>query len=96
MVAHQEASKHDPLAWWAHSQSHGWVVLDKNLPKNRNSFDPESYTFIRCRDWSEYEQAEQPWNYKEAGRYLDTLTPAEAIEARRELAGFKQKFAEQF
>ena len=96
MVAHQEASKSDPLAWWAHSQSHGWVVLNKNLPNNRNSFDPESYTFIRCRDWSEYEQAEQPWNYKEAGRYLDALPPAEAIEARRELAEFKQKYAEQF
>ena len=94
MVAHQNTSKKDPFAWWAHSKSHGWVVLDKSLPNNRSAFDPEDYTFIRCSDWSEYEQADQPWNYKEAGRYLDSLTPAEAAEAQRELEQLQAKYAE--
>ena len=94
MVAHQTKLKTDPYTWWAFSKSHGWVVLDKSLAHNRNAFDPEGYTFLRCRDWVEYEQAEQPWNYTEAGRYLDKLTPAEAASARQELAALQAEYAE--
>ena len=94
MVAPEKKSKQDTFAWWAHSKSHGWVVLDKSLAHNRNAFDTESFTFIRCRDWNEYEQADQPWNYKEAGRYLDSLNPAEALAAKQELAALQAKYAE--
>ena len=94
MVAHQKTKQTNEFAWWAHSKSHGWVVLDKSLAHNRNAFDTESFTFIRCRDWSEYEQADQPWNYKEAGRYLDSLAPAEAAEAKKELEQLKARYAE--
>ena len=93
MIANKKFKSSETL-WWAHSKSHGWVILDKTLTRNRCSFHPEEYTFIRCRDWSEYEQADQPWNYKEAGRYLDSLTPAEAAEAQRELEQLQAKYAE--
>ena len=70
MIANKKFKSSETL-WWAHSKAHGWVVLDKTLTRNRCSFHPEEYTFIRCRDWSAYEQGHQPWNYTEAGRYLE-------------------------
>ena len=93
MVTNKTTAKTDEMTWWAYSEKHGWVILDKTLPQNRNSFDPEGFTFIRCSDWNEYEQGEQTWNYREAGRYLDTLTPAAAAEARRELETLQTRYA---
>jgi len=91
MVAHRSTIFRDPDTWWAFSQSHGWVVMDKTLPQNRGSVLTEAFRFIRCRDWFDYEQ---PWNYKEAGRYLDSLTPAEAAAAETELAALQAAYQE--
>ena len=84
--------KNSETLWWAHSKAHGWVILDKTLTRNRCSFRPEEYTFIRCRDWCEYEQGHQPWNYTEAGRYLEKLSSSEALAASRELEKLQGDF----
>ncbi len=55
---------------------------------------PEEITFVRCRDWTEYSQGEETWNYKEAGRYLDSLTPGEALSKQAELEAFKGQHAQ--
>ena len=82
--------------WWAFSKVHGWVVLDKTVPENRNSCFPEEFTFLRCRDWKSYQQGEQPWNYTEARRYLAGLNPEEAAWAEQELVAAQQEFDAQF
>ena len=66
--------------WWAWSASHGWVVLDRSYPSNRIALEPQGYRFIRCRDWTVYEQGDQPWNYQSANRRLQKLTVEEAKE----------------
>ena len=94
MVSHGKTKRTDRYTWWAHSKSHGWVVLDKTRTCNRSSFNTEAYCFIRCRDWTEYEQGYQPWNYTEAGRFLEKLTPAAATRARQELEALQSQYAE--
>jgi len=95
MVAHSYTIETDPMTWWAYSETHGWVLLDKNLPQNCCPMNPEGYTFLRCRDWQEFEQEGQAWNYKEASRHLKSLTPAEAMTSRRELMEIQSCYAEQ-
>ena len=80
--------------WWAHSPAFGWVVQDRSLFVNRCWDFTEDMTFIRCNDWSEYTQGEEIWNYKEAGRYLDTLSPGEAFHKRAELEELKSQYVQ--
>ena len=94
MVAIQEryqATEHQD-EWWAYSRVHGWVVLDKALPQNRMSHMPEQFEFVRCNDWTVYEQGEQSWSYKEARRYLNELPSGEALKAEQELARLQEEF----
>ena len=94
MVSNDKLNSANEYAWWAHSRAHGWVVLDKTRTCNRSSFNTEAYRFIRCRDWTEYEQGYQPWNYTEAGRFLEKLTPAAATRARQELETLQAEYEE--
>ena len=89
------AEKNSQL-WIAHSQSHGWVVLDRSLPVNTCTDMPEEFLFTRCRDGKQYEQGDQPWNYREAGRYLDSLPINEALIKCQELEAFQQEFCNSY
>ena len=80
--------------WWAYSPDLGWVVQDRSLFVNRCWDFTEEMTFIRCSDWSEYTQGEQAWNYKEAKRYLASLSQSEALVKRNELEACKARFCE--
>ena len=94
MVAIQEkyqAQEHQD-EWWAYSRVHGWVVLDKGLPRNRMSHMPEQFEFVRCNDWTVYEQGEQTWSYQEARRYLNELPAGQAHQAEKELARLQEEF----
>lgn len=94
MVAIQEAYRSESDAWWAWSPVHGWVVLDRGVFQNRVTHRPDKYRFLRCRDWAEYEQGRQAWNYREAGKYLASLPAGAAAEAQAELARRQEEFAE--
>src|SRR5579864_2852773 len=40
--------------WWGFSQTHGWVLVDWNDPRNRPGFEsPRHLYLIRCQDWAE-------------------------------------------
>src|SRR5262245_55274821 len=40
--------------WWGFSQTHGWVLVDWNDPRNRPGFEsPRRLYLIRCQDWAE-------------------------------------------
>lgn len=77
--------------WWGYSAIHGWVMLDKTMVCNRVSSMPEGFVFLRCRDWTEYEQGAERWSYQEAERYLDQLPPAKRWAAEQELLKFKKE-----
>ena len=79
--------------WLAHSEDHGWVVLDRSLPVNKCSDMTEEFLFTRCRDGQQYQQGDQPWNYKAASRYLEKLPMKEAMEAEQELSEMMEAFA---
>ena len=95
MVAVKKNFKTNKDLWWAYSPVHGWVVLDKTLPQNINTYCPEEFQFLRGRDGAVYEQGEEIWDYKEASRYLDTLPAIEAMQAEKELLAVQQRFQEQ-
>ena len=95
MVAIKKQFETDAQAWWAFSPTHGWVVLDKTLPQNLNTYCPEEFEFVRGCDGAVYEQGDQAWDYKEARRYLDSLPALEAVKAERELAHLQRQFQEQ-
>ena len=80
--------------WWAYNSDFGWVVQDRSLFVNRCWDYTEEMTFIRCSDGEEYTQGDQAWDYKEASRFLATLSPSEAFEKHRELEACKIQFCE--
>ena len=80
--------------WWAYSPDMGWVVQDRSLFVNRCWDFTEEMTFIRCSDGAEYTQGEAAWNYKEAKRYLASLSQSEALEKRNELEVCQARFFE--
>ncbi len=80
--------------WWGFSSHHGWVVLDRRIATNR----PESLgdlVFLRCRDWAQYEEDRNNWDpptYTFSDRYLETLSRADALEAKKVLVRFQDKY----
>ena len=82
--------------WWAHSPAFGWVVQDRSLFVNRCWDVPEAMTFTRSSDGREFEQGDRSWDYKEAGRYLESLCLKDALEKRAELERFKAFFCERY
>ena len=78
--------------WWAYSPDMGWVVQDRSLFVNRCWDFPEEMTFVRCSDGEEYSQGDRPWNYKEASRYLSSLSQSEALEKMSDLEACKARF----
>jgi hypothetical protein len=50
---------HDPKEWWGYHVNHGWVVLDRDDPRNVGGF---LLTFVRCRDWVEVEITRDLWD----------------------------------
>jgi hypothetical protein len=81
--------------WWAHSPAFGWVVQDRSLFVNRCWDVPEEMLLTRSSDHREFEQGDRSWDYKEASRYLASLSPKEAFEQQAELETFKQAFCSQ-
>ena len=80
--------------WWAYNPDCGWVVQDRSLFVNRCWDFPEEMTFVRFSDFHEYEQGDQAWNYTEASRYLNSLSPKDAFDKRAELEAFQIQFCE--
>jgi hypothetical protein len=92
---------HDPDEWWGFSPENGWVVLDR---KDERNFAGEMLTFVRCRDWSEFECLGSRWPSKHLVffrphlRSLEGEAQAEAIKellrTRKEYAARKASFRE--
>ena len=95
MVISKQINRANKDEWWAFSETEGWVLLDKTVAVNRFSDFPEAFQFLRCSDWSSYEQGEQAWNYKEANRYLDSLSNRDRLSASRELFAAQETFYEE-
>ena len=82
--------------WWGHSPTTGWVVQDRSLFVNRCWDYPEEMLLTRCSDGCEFEQGDRRWDYKEASRYLESLSTKDALEKRAELECFKAFFCERY
>ncbi len=83
--------KHSDL-WLARHAEHGWVILDRSLPINKNTDQPEEMRFIRCSDGEEYIQGDAPWAYRAAHRFMEDLTMGEALKAEQELVAILEDF----
>ena len=62
--------------WMGFNPTHGWVILDRNLPGNKVSYGGDLF-FIKCDDWSVYKDTHSNWeppNYSYVVRYIDSLT----------------------
>ncbi|MBI3917717.1 MAG: hypothetical protein HY322_12010 [Betaproteobacteria bacterium] len=79
------------MQWWGYSKEHGWVVLDRSIPRNVPGIK-EDLLFLRCRDATTFIEKREKWtrpHYTYAPVYLKGLAPADAVEAAAELETFK-------
>ena len=82
------------IEWWGFSSEHGWVLLDRNKPNNRPG-KKGNYTFLRCRDWVEYEENYKNWqapHYIFSKQYFINLTGSKASEEKRILQKLKDEY----
>ena len=79
------------MQWWGYSKEHGWVVLDRSIPRNVPGIK-EDLLFFRCRDSTTFSEKREKWNrphYTYAPVYLKGLAAADAVEAAAELETLK-------
>lgn len=79
------------MQWWGYSKEHGWVVLDRSIPRNVPGIK-EDLLFLCCRDSTTFTETREKWNrpkYTFAPVYLKGLSPADAVEAAAELEAFQ-------
>lgn len=84
----------DNNEWWGFSPTHGWVVLDRNVVANRSG-RTENLIFLRCNDWSHFEEDRKQWDrpyYIFANQYLNTLRGTVLQNAKNELEKLKDQF----
>jgi hypothetical protein len=92
---------HDPDEWWGFSPENGWLVLDR---KDLRNLAGEMLTFVRCRDWSEFECPASRWPssqlvfFRTHLKSLEGEVQAEAIKelllTRKEYTRRKKGFRE--
>ena len=61
--------------WMGFNPTHEWVILDRNLPGNKESYGGNLF-FIKCSDWSVYKDSHSNWNppnYIWAGNHINNL-----------------------
>lgn len=75
--------------WWGYNQINGWVILNRKLTRNQSPISKEhKYVFIRCSDWSQYEDLASNWsmpNYIYGVQYLKQLSAEKIIEVNENL-----------
>jgi hypothetical protein len=73
----------EPPLWWGYTANDGWVVLDREDPRNANDLRH----LVRCRDWSEFRVTRQEFSSKRfvgVKNQLQSL-PAEQLQEECEL-----------
>ena len=61
--------------WMGFNSTHGWVILDRNLPGNKVSYGGDIY-FIKCSDWTFYKDSHSNWEppkYRFVVGYINSL-----------------------
>ena len=79
------------MQWWGYSKEHGWVVLDRSVPRNAPGIK-DDLMFFRCRDATTFIEKREKWNrpqYTFAPVYLQGLAPEAAVEAAAEFEALK-------
>jgi hypothetical protein len=74
------------MDWWGISKEHGWVVLDRSIPNNKPG-SRSNLIFIRCSDWTIYEDKWGNWNlpnYVFSDSYLKSLSGLKASKEKNE------------
>lgn len=75
--------------WWGYSQTQGWVVLNRRLYTNESGKGKNGkYIFLRCSDWTEYEDLVSNWTapyYVYGVPYLRQLNAEKLKQATEEL-----------
>jgi hypothetical protein len=85
------ATKGTEMQWWGYSKEHGWVVLDRSIPRNAPGIK-EALLFLCCRDSTTFVEKRERWerpHYTFAPVYLRGLGPEAALEAGAELETYK-------
>jgi hypothetical protein len=75
--------------WWGYSIKNGWVMLNRKLLKNgMGRSKNDTLTFIRCSDWTEFEDVASNWtapNYIYGVPYLKQLKDEKLKQAYEQL-----------
>ena len=82
------------MQWWGYSKEHGWVVLDRSIPRNVPGIK-EDLLFLRCKDSTTFSEKREKWNrpqYTFAPVYLKGLAPEAALEAAAELEAYQAQW----
>ena len=76
----------DDNLWVGFNSAHGWVILDRNLLVNKNSYGGDLF-FIKCSDWSVYKDLFSNWkqpNYTYVIPYLNNLANDELKNSKED------------
>ena len=79
------------MEWWGYSKEHGWVVLDRTIPRNVPGIK-DDLLFLSCRNATTYIEKREKWDrphYTFAPVYLKGLASEAALEAAAELETYK-------
>lgn len=80
--------------WWGYSQYQGWVVLDRDDPRNESK---HQLYFLRCSDWTELPVLRADWHERAfpfAQNYIATLSGQARVEAERLLQDLEEEWRE--
>lgn len=72
--------------WWGFSKQHGWVVLDRDIPRNASRSSNE-LLFLRCSDSKTYLVKRELWNppeYRYAPNHIRDQNAADVAKAQAE------------
>ena len=84
------------MQWWGYSKEHGWVVLDRNVPRNAPGLKTD-LLFLRCDDTTTFDVPREKWLppfYRFAPNHIRELAPDAANAATGELEGLKRRWPE--
>ena len=84
------------MPWWGFSKEHGWVVLDRRVPRNAPGLKTD-LLFLRCDDATTFGAKREQWRppaYRFAPNYIRELAPDAATDAAAELEGLKLRWPE--
>src|SRR5262245_54071903 len=84
------------MQWWGFSKEHGWVVLDRSVPRNAPGLKTD-LLFLRCDEATTFDVKREKWespSYRFAPNHIRELAPADAETATAELEALKQRWPE--